>query len=334
MTSKAVLLVYALGAVALHVSAGSRAEDATATAVESSVDAEAASEVAGDAVSLSPTLSDLIASISEDPQIEKSLRFYATAKLDALRVSPRDSQGVKRALDQVFLAKGCVSRDVDDFLYQQALMTKIDAAIIGPELRETWHRIQEADRHNVRAGKTNAKLACPVPPNPDEIASHVVEVAEFTEDGTPVLVKVRFTRPRSVALSENDTTLLGTDRDGNGLRDDVQAYIASLSQDARVVNTLQFYAIKETAIMMADPQQRESLQAAWRQQQTAWACNRRDIRSQKLRNRWSRRVSAHIVNTEQRAAAMYRTKIALSKLDPDPEATRRILCPLPEVAMQ
>lgn len=323
-------VAWGLCAVALTVSAETPSTQAIATPVGT----QTTNVPPADALSLSPALNALITSISEDLQIEKSLRFYAQSKLQALSVSPWNPQAVKAALDQVFVAKGCVSRDVDDFLYQHALMTKIDAAIVGPEQREAWRRVQEADRHNVRAGKTNSKLACPVPPNPDDVASHVVEVAEFAEDGTPVLVKVRFTRPHSVALSENDTSLLGTDQDHNGLRDDVQAYIGTISQDVRIIKALQFYAIKETAIMLTDPAQRGALQAAWMQQQAAWACNHRDIRSQKLRNKLSRRVSAHIVNTEQRAAAMYRAKIAVSKLDPDPEATRRILCPLPEVAMR
>lgn len=285
--------------------------------------------------SLSPELEALVASISEDGHVEKSLRFYAASKLDAVQTNPRDAQAVKMALERVFVAKGCVSREVDDFAYQQALLAKIDNAILtSPPLRDAWRRVQEADRGNVRANRTDSAKTCPLPANPDDHASHVVEVPDVASDGTPIRIKVRYARPTSVAGSENDATLMGTDHNGNGLRDDVEAYIAALPQNATTLQTLRFLAVQETAVMLANVDRPHDLTRAWRAQQSAWACVYRDIRSQKVRNKLARRISAHITNTEQRAAAMYRAKVAISRIEPDPEATQKILCPLPEVALR
>ncbi len=50
--------------------------------------------------------------------------------------------------------------------------------------------------------------------------------------------------------SETDTTLPGTDRDGNGVRDDVDAYIATLEADARKKAALLSFARESTAMMV------------------------------------------------------------------------------------
>lgn len=50
--------------------------------------------------------------------------------------------------------------------------------------------------------------------------------------------------------SETDTTLTGTDRDGNGVRDDMDAYIATLEADARKKAALLSFARESTAMMV------------------------------------------------------------------------------------
>ncbi len=53
-----------------------------------------------------------------------------------------------------------------------------------------------------------------------------------------------------VSGSEADTTLTGTDRDGNGVRDDVDAYVATLESDARKQAALLSFARESTAMMV------------------------------------------------------------------------------------
>ncbi len=53
-----------------------------------------------------------------------------------------------------------------------------------------------------------------------------------------------------VAGSEGDTTLLGTDADGNGVRDDVDHYIATLEADPQKVIVLESFARESTAMMV------------------------------------------------------------------------------------
>ena len=53
-----------------------------------------------------------------------------------------------------------------------------------------------------------------------------------------------------VAGSEGDTTLTGTDGDGNGVRDDVDAYIVTLESDARKQTALVSFARESTAMMV------------------------------------------------------------------------------------
>jgi hypothetical protein len=50
--------------------------------------------------------------------------------------------------------------------------------------------------------------------------------------------------------SEGDTTLLGTDGNNNGIRDDLEAYIATLESDPEKVTALDSFARESTAMMV------------------------------------------------------------------------------------
>jgi hypothetical protein len=56
--------------------------------------------------------------------------------------------------------------------------------------------------------------------------------------------------PDPVADSEGDTTLLGTDADHNGVRDDVDAYMATLETDPQKRTALVSFAREATAMMV------------------------------------------------------------------------------------
>jgi hypothetical protein len=53
-----------------------------------------------------------------------------------------------------------------------------------------------------------------------------------------------------VVGSEKDATLAGTDADGNGVRDDVDAYIAALEMDPAKAAALRSFAREQTAMML------------------------------------------------------------------------------------
>lgn len=275
-----------------------------------------------------------VRSISEDRYIERDLLFLAQARTSALLTDPYDREAVRAAFDKVFVAKACLTRDIDEFHYQLTLMSRIDAALLNTGLRaQAMRRVMEADSGHARSLQdvSEGRYACPLPQNPEDVADHTARFPGLSADGQPVNFVVRYAKPAKVWPSENDTDLKGVDADDNGVRDDLQAYLRSLSQEPLVIRALLFKARADTAMLVAGPDDPVALQMAMREQTEAWACLNRDIRHRKLRNKFSRRLGLHLLNTEARAIAMRKASLAATAIQQDTNATSRVKCLLPEV---
>lgn len=278
-----------------------------------------------------------VRSISEDHYIERDLLYLAQARTQAMMSDPQDRESVRAAFDRVFVAKACLTRDIDEFHYQLTLMSRIESALLNTGMRmNAMRRVMEADSGNTRnlPDDREGRYACPLPQNPEDVADHMAKFLGVSADGQPVNYIVRYAKPSKVWPSEDDTELKGADADGNGVRDDLQVYLRSLSQEPLVIRALLFKAKADTAMLLAGPDDVIALQMAMRDQTEAWACLNRDIRHRKLRNKFSRRLGLHLLNTEQRAIAMRKASLAAATISQDANATSRVKCLLPEVILR
>lgn len=166
--------------------------------------------------------------------------------------------------------------------------------------------------------------------NPDDVAGHTARFAGLSAEGQPVNYVVRYAKPSAVWPSEKDTDVLGVDGDGNGVRDDLQMYLRSLSQEPRVIRALLNKARADTAMMLADPDDELALHIALRAQMESWVCVNRDIRHGKSRNKFTRRLGLHLLNTAQRAIAMRKATLAAATTQRDEAASAKVKCLLPE----
>jgi hypothetical protein len=278
-------------------------------------------------------LARYVHSLSEDSGVERVLLYLAKTRTEAMMADPQDPAAVKLALDGVFGAKGCLSREIDELPYQLILMSRLESALFNNGMRnQAMRRVMEADRDNSRRPPDDGSYGCPLPPNPDDVASYVARFPGVSVEGEPVNYVVRYAKPRAVALSENDTDLRGSDQDRDGVRDDLSAYIRAASPEPKVVRALLNKARADTAALLANPDDPQSVRAALRGQQEAWVCLNRDFPYGKQRSKLTRRLGLHLLNTEQRAIAMRKLNLAISSLPQEAEAaSRRVLCLLPEV---
>lgn len=276
-------------------------------------------------------LGAFLRSISEDDAIEASLVFMAKARTQAMRTDPNDGAAVKSAFDQVFAAKGCLSRDIGEYLYQQSLTFHLESALLNNQKRSmAMRRAMEADRGNVRAPAKDGQPDCPLPANPDDVASYMTTTEVPGLDGTPVKVRVYYARPSMVVASQDDTDLLGIDADKDGVRDDLQGYLRLVSQDPVVTRALAFKAQIDTMAMLTDPSNTDAVRTAWQKQIEAHACVTRDIHQRKQRYKLTRRLDLHLLNTAPRAVAMRSINQAMRGLAQDAQAIAGIRCGLPE----
>lgn len=274
-------------------------------------------------------------SLAPTEPMERALLNLARARTRAMMTNPLDGAAVRKVMNEVFNAKGCLTQKMREITYQLTIMSRLDQALTNTPLRKSaMQRVMEADRFNVRSPTKDGKFGCRLPPDPQDRTGHVARFPGEAVDGSPVNYVVHYAKPGRVAASENDTDLLGKDEDEDGVRDDLQAYVSTVSKDPKIIRALHHKAKVDTQLLLSDPEDQASIKNAMQAQFGAWTCLNRDIRNRKDRTQMSRRLGLHLLNTEQRAIAMRKVNLAMAAINQKGANNTRVSCNMPEVVAQ
>lgn len=110
----------------------------------------------------------------------------------------------------------------------------------------------------------------------------------------------------AVAGSAKDRDLLGKDDNADGVRDDLAAYVRTISEDAWIERDLLYLAKARTQAMLTDPQDRDAVRAALDRAFAAKACLGRDIGEFHYQMTLVNRIDSALLNTPMRVNAMRR----------------------------
>lgn len=263
--------------------------------------------------------------MTQNPYQAAGLRYYAQAHVYAASVDPASPEDVRVAMDHVFAARGCVARDVNDFVQQHGLIEEIDASLsTTEEERQAWSAVLAADRGNNRMAKASAVDICPFP-----LPSARITVMNF-DPWRGVQLKPKAAAAATASL---DPAAVGTPPAetslGASMTTKVQTFVASLGLVPRELKTLSYYANAQVDLLVDFLQDRQLVMQTWYANRFSEACLSRDIPDQKHARDLADRVTNFLASDPELAETFNKARGALKLIDPDPETIRPIVCPLP-----